>query len=166
MRKRRGFRAGFALLTAVGWCVVVLAQTTAIVVTPVNNVFSIAAANLPLGQVTSARAYDISVSAGLNFAVSVRLNSILVNGMASTIPPTALSLTAHASGAPGTTNVTVAPFQAFNVDNDLSGAFSGLAGATNETSQIDLQINLAPLGNRAQGEALDFQLTFTVVELP
>jgi len=166
MKKRLSFNVTFALLAAVGWWVVALAQTTAIVVTPVNNVFNITAAALKLGLATSARAYDVGVSAGLNFAVSVRLNSILVSGIASTIPPAALSLTAHASGAPGTTNVTVAPFQAFNVDNDLSGAFSGLAGATNETSQIDLQINLSQLGNRTQGETLDFQLTFTVVALP
>lgn len=142
------------------------AQTVTITVTGVNNNLTITAAAIQNGALVATRAFDVSINATVNFSVSAQLDSILVNGISSSIPAAALSATANASGAAGTTNVIINPFPGFAVAQNISAAFSGLAGASNETSSIDVQLNLAALGNRTQGETLNFDLTFVVVQQP
>jgi len=146
------------------WSALLWAQSVSISVTSVNNALSITASEIVSGVATSARAFDLSVTASADFTVSVRLDDVLVNGGASSIPAAAFSLTANASGEAGTLNVAVDPFTGFGTEHDLSAAFSGQAGASGETSQIDVQLNLDQLGDRAQNDALDFNLTFTVTE--
>lgn len=156
------------LACAVSWsCAWLLwAQSVTITVTGVNNSLIITAAAIQAGTLAATRAFDVSIDATADFSVSTQLDGILVDGMPSSIPAAALSATANASGAAGTTDVAINPFPGFGAAQDISGAFSGLAGASNETSRVDVQLNLAQLGNRAQGETLSFSLTFIVTEQP
>jgi len=161
---KRAATLAFGALWA--WVWLLWAQSVTITVTGVNNSLSVTAAAIQAGTLAATRAFDVSIDATANFSVSAQLDSILVNGMSSSIPAAALSATANASGAAGTTDVTINPFSGFGAAQDISGAFSGLAGASNETSRLDVQLNLAQLGNRAQGDTLSFNLTFIVTEQP
>jgi len=135
-------------------------------VTGINNLASITETEIMNGELSLTRTFDVTISALVDHTVSVRLEGILVNGLPSSITATAFSLSANASGQAGTSNVTIDPFVALGLGVDISNAFSGLAGATNEISQIDTTINLNQLGDRAITESLTFNLTFIVTEFP
>jgi hypothetical protein len=144
--------------------VIVYAQSVSISVTAVNNAVTINAAAIAAGAISSNRAFDVSVTASANFVVDVRLDEIRVNGLPSTIPASALSLTANASGALGTANVVIDPFPAFAAIQSISNAFSGLAGASSEISEIDVELHLQPLGNRTQNDSISYSITFIITE--
>lgn len=156
--------------TVAGWLGLILfgalvwAQTVSITVTPVNNALTVTGADLPTGKASSARGFDVTVNAQVNATVTVRLDAVLRNGGATSIPAGALSLTARASGASGTTDVTVDPFPAFATAQDISAAFGQLGLGVNETSQVDVGINLDQLGDLSQSDSLSFTLTFVVTE--
>ncbi len=166
MRKRLYNSVALSLFGALSWCWLIWAQPVSITVTPVNNSFSVTAVDIAVGVKSSARTFDVSVTTTSNFSVSVELDNILVEGLPSSIPAAAYSLTATASGAVGTSDVIVDPFPSFGTNQDITGAFSGLAGVTNETSQLDVKVNLDQLGNRSQGETLDFNITLIITEQP
>jgi len=140
------------------------AQSVSIGVTGVNTSVTINEAAIATGALSSNRAFDVSITASANFTVDVRLDAILVNSLSSSVPASALSLTANASGESGTTNVAIDPFPAFGTNQDISAAFSGLSGASGETSQVDVELHMQPLGDRAQNDSVLYQLTFIVTE--
>ncbi len=162
MTLRRALATGGLGCLAAG--VLALAQTVSVTVTAVNNALTITAATISAGEISSTRAFDVTVNTQVAATVTVRLDAIQRNAVASSIPAGALSLTARASGASGTSNVVVDPFPAFATGQDITAAFGQLGQSVNETSQIDVTVHLDQLGDLAQNDSLSFNLTFVVTE--
>lgn len=149
------------LLILLCWATTSWGQSVNITVTAVNNSITIDEAAILTGTASTTQAFDVSVTTTAAFTMSVELTSITG---ATGIPAGAVTLTANASGASGTTNVTIDPFTAFATGHNISAAFSGDADVTDETSQIDVQINLDQLGDRDQNDTLTVNLLFIITE--
>ncbi len=137
------------------------AQSVTIDLTRVNTSITIDEAAIRSGVASNSRVFDIAVTTTAAYTMSVELTSITG---ATGIPAGAVTLTANATGEAGTTNVSIDPFTGFGSGHDISAAFSGLADVTDETSQIDVQINLDQLGDRNQNDTLTVTLLFIITE--
>lgn len=155
---KRGFVTLIILffVAALSW-----AQSVTIDLTAVNTSITIDEAAILSGVASNSRVFDLAVTTTAAYSMSVELTSITG---ATGIPADAVTLTANATGEVGTTNVTIDPFSGFGTSSDISAAFSGLTDMTDETSQIDVQINLDQLGDRNQNDTLTISLLFIITE--